>query len=505
MRESDQFIPLKDWEQILFHDILDLDINPSVDCNNNCTRKKRKKEEYTVKVGERVLVSVLRTFSFLDVDWQKGGHENVSAMNVKHQHRLKYPKIGPFRQFVSMKEIYSPGSKSIGVTMQRNHSEQTVRVQWLTKPGKKLKVAEESEFDLIPHQTFGNFHVGQLVERSHICNRKDFIVGVIQEITKDGYIKAVITDIKGKSILQSLSPDEIIVCPSVSKVGAAKIKLDLWKLELEQDMDMEVSESEDDTIFNKIPPLTNEFLKAIARDKISMEKYRLKSHLGIKFQSVGYRDFCTAIIFGPEGTPYEDGLFMFEFYFPYSYPNQPPLIKMVTPFQNSVSFHLGLDGQVVRKVNDVLLVYPAPILWKANVTLEELLLTIKNFIFVQEPFIHTYHDWDNGMNSFDVERIKLHKKDSLQRYNSNVLVEVYDSLIYISTLEFNSVWSETIFSHLATAIPKIAKRLKCWNSPYSLSKAPESRPKFTLLPVSKGLKQSIRARVKYEKSLKEKA
>jgi ubiquitin-conjugating enzyme E2 O len=37
-------------------------------------------------------------------------------------------------------------------------------------------------------------------------------------------------------------------------------------------------------------------------------------------------DLLRGVIMGPAGTPYHDGLFFFDIYFPPRYPNVPPVI-----------------------------------------------------------------------------------------------------------------------------------------------------------------------------------
>lgn len=39
----------------------------------------------------------------------------------------------------------------------------------------------------------------------------------------------------------------------------------------------------------------------------------------------------TAVIFGPEGTPWEGGIFRLSLEFSKDYPTEPPLVKFVTP------------------------------------------------------------------------------------------------------------------------------------------------------------------------------
>ena len=44
-----------------------------------------------------------------------------------------------------------------------------------------------------------------------------------------------------------------------------------------------------------------------------------------------------AMIIGPEGTPYENGMYFFSFKFPEDYPTSPPKVKMYTEWFNPIS------------------------------------------------------------------------------------------------------------------------------------------------------------------------
>ncbi|XP_067687796.1 uncharacterized protein [Haliotis asinina] len=59
-------------------------------------------------------------------------------------------------------------------------------------------------------------------------------------------------------------------------------------------------------------------------------------------------DVMRALVTGPVGTPYSLGCFVFDIYFPASYPNSAPLVKIITTGGGSVRFNPNLysDGQV---------------------------------------------------------------------------------------------------------------------------------------------------------------
>nr|KAG5687822.1 hypothetical protein BaRGS_025462 [Batillaria attramentaria] len=59
-------------------------------------------------------------------------------------------------------------------------------------------------------------------------------------------------------------------------------------------------------------------------------------------------DVMRALVTGPTGTPYSLGCFCFDIYFPTSYPNVPPLVKIITTGNGTVRFNPNLyaDGKV---------------------------------------------------------------------------------------------------------------------------------------------------------------
>jgi len=57
---------------------------------------------------------------------------------------------------------------------------------------------------------------------------------------------------------------------------------------------------------------------------------------------------CQVLMTGPSDTPYANGCFEFDVYFPVDYPNSPPLINLETTGNHTVRFNPNLynDGKV---------------------------------------------------------------------------------------------------------------------------------------------------------------
>ena len=57
-------------------------------------------------------------------------------------------------------------------------------------------------------------------------------------------------------------------------------------------------------------------------------------------------DMCSFAIEGPVGTPYEDGLFLFDVHFKDNYPKKPPLVHYISYCKGKLNPNLYEDGLV---------------------------------------------------------------------------------------------------------------------------------------------------------------
>ncbi|XP_044727384.1 ubiquitin-conjugating enzyme E2 T-like [Chrysoperla carnea] len=81
-------------------------------------------------------------------------------------------------------------------------------------------------------------------------------------------------------------------------------------------------------------------------------------------------DVLTAVIIGPQCTPYENGTFQLEIHIPDKYPFVPPMIKFVTPI-----YHPNIDN-AGRICMDNLKMPPKGT-WAPQIALENLLISIR--------------------------------------------------------------------------------------------------------------------------------
>jgi ubiquitin-protein ligase len=97
-------------------------------------------------------------------------------------------------------------------------------------------------------------------------------------------------------------------------------------------------------------------------------------------------DCLKALIVGPAGTPYENGLFEFDIFLPSNYPNVPPKVILVTTGGGQIRFNPNLYAE--GKVCLSLLGTWAGPGWHPNCTLLQVLISIQSLILVDEPFFN---------------------------------------------------------------------------------------------------------------------
>jgi len=97
-------------------------------------------------------------------------------------------------------------------------------------------------------------------------------------------------------------------------------------------------------------------------------------------------DVLRALVFGPEGTPYAHGAFVFDFFLPAAFPRVPPAAKLLTTGGGRVRFNPNLykDGRVCLSL---LGTWAGPS-WTEASTLLQVLVSIQSLILVPEPYFN---------------------------------------------------------------------------------------------------------------------
>ncbi|KAF1988156.1 hypothetical protein K402DRAFT_402863 [Aulographum hederae CBS 113979] len=103
--------------------------------------------------------------------------------------------------------------------------------------------------------------------------------------------------------------------------------------------------------------------------------------------AIGRLDVMKAIIIGPEGTPYADGVFEFDIFCPKEYPKAPPRVNIKTTGRGTMRFNPNLyaNGKVCLSLLNTL----SGERWQPNKsTLLQVLVSIQGMVFYPEPYFN---------------------------------------------------------------------------------------------------------------------
>lgn len=125
-------------------------------------------------------------------------------------------------------------------------------------------------------------------------------------------------------------------------------------------------------------------------------------------------DIMKVLITGPSDTPYANGCFEFDVYFPHDYPNSPMMINLETTGRHSVRFNPNLynDGKVCLSVLNTWHGRPEE-KWNAQTSsFLQVLVSIQSLILVSEPYFNE--------PGFERSRGTPSGNHSSREYNSNI-------------------------------------------------------------------------------------
>ncbi|KAK0174078.1 hypothetical protein PV328_007194 [Microctonus aethiopoides] len=212
-------------------------------------------------------------------------------------------------------------------------------------------------------------------------------------------------------------------------------------------------------------------------------------------------DLYSVMFRGPEKTPYEDGLFLFDFQLSADYPAAPPLCNYISYCNDRLNPNLYEDGKVCVSLLGTWAGRGTEV-WTSSSTLLQVIVSIQGLILVSEPYFNEA--------GFEKQKGSQQGRENSRMYNEMVvlkLVQAQTKLLHHPP----SVFKEAIICHFKNHAEKLLQRLEMWmeiseqhNNQHPLSPLTPTAfkdfaqidekilPEFPLVPASRGFCITLR-------------
>ena len=216
-------------------------------------------------------------------------------------------------------------------------------------------------------------------------------------------------------------------------------------------------------------------------------------------------DLLSVMIKGPEKTPYEDGLFLFDVQLPKDYPQVPPTVHYLSFCRDRLNPNLYECGKVCVSLLGTWTGRGSEVWCPASSNLLQVLVSIQGLILVPEP----YFNEAGYMN----QKATLEGQENSRLYNEMAVVKVVQSMTQMMSNP-PETFAEEIKQHVTKTASKFIDRHKEWIScseQFTSDPDPEKKEKlststdFPLLPASKGFCLSLKkALIEFQKIVSQK-
>lgn len=216
-------------------------------------------------------------------------------------------------------------------------------------------------------------------------------------------------------------------------------------------------------------------------------------------------DLYSVLIKGPRNTPYEDGLFLFDFQFPAEYPLAPPLCHYVSYCSDRLNPNLYEGGKVCVSLLGTWGGKGSEMWCPISSSLLQVLISIQGLILVSEPYYNEA--------GYEQQRGSQQASENSRMYNEMVVLKLVQAM---GKMIQNppEVFKEEIEQHFKENAPRFIGRLESWltlsdayhaSAPTSPATADSLKafaqkggqaggafPEFPLLPASRGFCLTLR-------------
>ena len=237
---------------------------------------------------------------------------------------------------------------------------------------------------------------------------------------------------------------------------------------------------------------------------VSKELKLLKSSLPPGIWVKGFEDridLYSVMFRGPEKTPYEDGLFLFDFQLSADYPAAPPLCHYISYCNDRLNPNLYEDGKVCVSLLGTWSGRGTEV-WTSSSTLLQVIVSIQGLILVPEPYFNEA--------GFEKQKGSQQGRENSRMYNEMVVLKLVQAQTKLLQHP-PPVFKDIIIEHFKRHAKKLLQRLDLWmeiseqhNNQHPLSPVTPTTfkqisdvdkkilPEFPLIPASKGFCITLR-------------
>ncbi|XP_054155323.1 (E3-independent) E2 ubiquitin-conjugating enzyme-like isoform X2 [Oppia nitens] len=296
--------------------------------------------------------------------------------------------------------------------------------------------------------------------------------------------------------------DELIYTQSPDKVNSNEIKENVIFLE-------KVPENHKFIYSPNSMNNPKDFLKRI-KYEISLLKSSLPE--GISVATFHDRmDLLSVMIYGPNETPYEDGLFLFDIQLPANYPNVPPLVHYISYCSDRLNPNLYENGKVCVSLLGTWSGKGTEVWSPITSNLLQVIVSIQGLILVAEPYYNEA--------GYQKQKGTTMANENSRLYNEMVVIKMIQSMTKMLSLP-HEAFERQMRDHIQKISDKFIERVKNWEKvsqmcisesittldelvlSESMKNLIQVLPPFPLLPASHGFCLSLnKAIVNFEETL----
>ena len=188
---------------------------------------------------------------------------------------------------------------------------------------------------------------------------------------------------------------------------------------------------------------------------VSKELKLLRSSLPPGIWVKGFEDridLYSVMFRGPEKTPYEGGLFLFDFQLSADYPAAPPLCHYISYCSDRLNPNLYEDGKVCVSLLGTWAGRGTEV-WTSSSTLLQVIVSIQGLILVSEPYFNEA--------GFERQKGSQQGRENSRMYNEMVVLKLVQSQTKL--LQYPpSVFKDAIMSHFHRHAENLLTRLELW-------------------------------------------